>query len=391
MDRGEDMNNWFSGKLKVGVLGGGQLGKMLIQASSRWDVHVAVLDPTKDCPAAHIANEFVQGRFNNYDDVIAFGRDKDVLTIEIENVNTKALRELRDRGIEVHPSPEVIETIKDKGLQKEFYRDHGIDAPEFRRFSGREDVLNAVEIGDLSIPFVQKACREGYDGRGVAVISAEEDLGKLLDTDCIVEPKVDIEKELSVILSRNASGEVNVFPSVEMEFSPEANLVEMLISPARIGEELEEKAVALGKKVVEAFEIVGLIAVEMFLTSDGRILVNESAPRPHNSGHHTIEANVSSQYEQHLRSILGLPLGHCHAHSSAVMVNVLGAEGHTGQVHYVGTEKVLETAGAHLHLYGKKETKPFRKMGHLTICGDDLEALIKTGNSLKNVIRAEAK
>ncbi|MEQ9065059.1 MAG: 5-(carboxyamino)imidazole ribonucleotide synthase [Vicingaceae bacterium] len=384
------MEHWFSGTKKLGILGGGQLGKMLIQSASRWDVYCAVLDPNPECPAAALANEMVTGQFNDYNDVMNFGSDKDVVTIEIENVNTQALRDLRDKGVEIYPSPEVIETIKDKGLQKEFYRKHSIDAPSFEHFNGKDEIMHAVELGNLHLPFVQKACREGYDGRGVAIINSKEEYHKLLDTESIVEPKVDIDRELSVILSRNTGNEINVFPVVEMEFSDEANLVEMLVSPARISEELADKAVQLGRKVVESLNLVGLIAVELFLTKDGHIMVNESAPRPHNSGHHTIEANFSSQYEQHLRAILSLPLGDCHAHSPAVMINLLGSEGHSGNVIYRGSDKVFECKGAYLHLYGKKQTKPFRKMGHITICGEDLNELISNAQTLKKAVRIEA-
>ena len=384
------MENWISSGKKLGILGGGQLGKMLIQASSRWDIHVAVLDPTIDCPASHLANSFTHGHFNDYQAVLDFGKDLDVLTIEIENVNTEALRELRNEGKEVYPAPEIIETIKDKGLQKEFYRDHGIASSPFERFGNAADIKMAIESGELQVPFVQKACREGYDGRGVAVVRSTEDINKLLDAESIVEPLVNIDKEISVILSRNKQGEINAFPLVEMEFSQEANLVEMLIAPARVPEDIAKKATDLGMKVVRELDLIGLIAVEMFLTPEGEILVNESAPRPHNSGHHTIEANLSSQYEQHLRSILGMPLGDCHHHSSAVMINVLGAKGHHGQVTYRGTEAVWDTPGAYLHIYGKKQTKPFRKMGHITICSNELEDAIDKGRKLKNAIQVEA-
>ena len=383
------MEEVLSGKTRLGILGGGQLGKMFIQAASRLDIYCAILDPNPECPAAPLANKYVCGDFSNYDDVLKFGEFADVITIEIENVNTDALRVLRDQGKRIHPSPEVIETIKDKGIQKTFYQNNGIDSSDFSIYPNAQSIVDEVEKGSLQFPFVQKACREGYDGRGVAVIGSADDMGKLLDVESIVEPKVDIDKEVAVILSRNEKGEINVFPVVEMEFSEEANLVELLISPARIEKSLEEKAVSLGQKVVESLELIGLIAVELFITKSGEIIVNESAPRPHNSGHHTIEANVSSQYEQHLRAITGMPLGSCEAISPAVMINVLGSKGFSGDVVYRNSEEVHKTSGAHFHIYGKKQTKPYRKMGHITICGNDLESLIDKGKQLKNLIRVE--
>jgi 5-(carboxyamino)imidazole ribonucleotide synthase len=384
------MEEVLSGHTRLGILGGGQLGKMFIQVASELDIYCAILDPNPQCPAASLANKYMQGDFSNYDDVLKFGELADIITIEIENVNTEALRVLRDQGKRVHPSPEVIEVIKDKGLQKTFYQKNSIDSSDFKIYPNGKSILDELEKGKIQFPFVQKACREGYDGRGVAVIRNDAELKKLLDVESIIEPKVDIEKEVSVILSRNEKGEINVFPVVEMEFSEKANLVELLVSPARIEKNQEDKVISLGKKVVESLGLIGLIAVEMFITKSGDILVNESAPRPHNSGHHTIEANVSSQYEQHLRAITGMPLGSCQSTSSAVMINVLGSEGFSGDVVYRNAEEILKTPGAHFHIYGKKQTKPFRKMGHITICGNDVEALIEKGKQLKNLIRVEA-
>ena len=385
------MSHYISSDLKLGILGGGQLGKMLIQSASLWDINCHVLDPNPECSAATYANGYMEGAFNDYTSVMEFGKDKDVLTIEIENVNTEALRELRDMGKKVHPSPEVIETIKDKGKQKAFYRDHNLATSEFKLITGKPRILSDLEKGDISFPFVQKLCREGYDGRGVAVIRSTDDLEKLLDGESIIEPLVDIDKEISVMLSRNEKGEINVFDPVEMEFSDEANLVEMLIAPARIDDQIAKSAMELGKRVVEELKLVGVMAVEMFLTKEGEVLINESAPRPHNSGHQTIEANESSQYEQHVRAILGIPLGSTKRLHKAIMINVLGEKGFTGKVDYKGIGEVLSTEGARLHVYGKKETKPFRKMGHITIIGEDLKDLIEKGHHLKKVIRVEAK
>lgn len=385
------MSEFISGKKKLGILGGGQLGKMLIQAASRWDVTCAVLDPNENCSAAPYAHEFTKGAFNDYDSVLNFGRGVDVITIEIENVNTEALKKLRDEGKTIHPSPEVIETIKDKGKQKSFYKENNLNTSAFRIVESKEEILTEISFGKITLPFVQKLCREGYDGRGVAVIKDENDLGKLLDGESVIEDMVDIHKEIAVLLSRNEKDEVNAFPPVEMEFNAEANLVEMLIAPARIDNEVVEKAVDLGKKVISSLNLVGLLAVEMFIDSKGDILINESAPRPHNSGHHTIEGNVTSQYDQLLRAILNLPLSTTKEISKAVMINVLGDKGFSGDVDFKNLDKVFETEGAYLHLYGKKDTKPFRKMGHITICGSNHDDLINKANDIKKVLKVQAK
>ena len=381
----------ISSKFKLGILGGGQLGKMLIQRASAWDISCHVLDPTPNCPASVVANTHQIGSFNSYEDVMSFGSDKDVLTIEIENVNVDALKALRSQGKQIFPSPEAIETIKDKGLQKKFYRDQNIKTSAFELYQNAQSIREAINNSELKYPFVQKACREGYDGRGVVVIDGEKDLEKLLDTESLVEDKILIEKEISVIISRNQDGEVTVFDPAEMEFSEEANLVELLISPARLSNDQMSEAIQLGIKVIESLDLVGILAIEMFLTPKGEILVNEVAPRPHNSGHHTIEANISSQYEQHLRAILGMPLASCASIGAAVMVNILGSPGHSGDVVYKNADEVMKTKGAYLHVYGKKQTKPFRKMGHITIVGDDVNELIDIGKHLKNMLRVEAK
>jgi len=385
------MSIYISSEKKLGILGGGQLGKMLIQEASKMDITCCILDPNPECSSAPYAHEYTQGKFTDYNDVLNFGRTVDVITIEIENVNTEALKKLRDEGKIIHPSPEVIEIIKDKGKQKQFYQDNHLSTSNFEILDSKEEVLRRIDSGDIKLPFVQKLCREGYDGRGVAVIRDQNDLEKLLDAESIIEPLVDIAKELSVIVSRNERGEINVFPPVEMEFNPEANLVEMLLAPAIISDEDSTIAMNLGKRVIESLNLIGVLAVELFLTKEGEILINESAPRPHNSGHQTIEANESSQYDQHLRAILNMPLGSVRQRFPAIMINVLGSEGFTGKVDYKEIDEVLKMEGAHLHLYGKKETRPFRKMGHITICGENIEDIINKGNHLKKVFRVEAK
>ena len=382
----------FDTTKKIGILGGGQLGKMLCLAAANWDMKTYVLDQSADFPAGAVCTGFTAGDFNDYDQVLAFGKDKDVLTIEIEHVNTKALRDLAAAGVAVHPAPEALEIIQDKGAQKEFYRAQDIPTAAFQLFEDEKALLQAIQRGDLSLPFVQKARTAGYDGRGVAIIRTESDLEKkLLSGPCLAEELAPIQTEIAVIAARNAADEVVVFPAVEMDFHPEANLVEWLICPARIAPLTAAAAEALAERVIRAFDICGLLAVEMFYTRDGRLLVNEVAPRPHNSGHHTINAASSSQYEQHLRAICNLPLGATTQLRPAVMVNILGEPGFKGPVSYRGVEACLSLEGVHLHLYGKAMTAPFRKMGHVTVTGETLEAALEKAAKVKDWLKAETK
>ncbi|MEM1119508.1 MAG: 5-(carboxyamino)imidazole ribonucleotide synthase [Bacteroidota bacterium] len=360
---------------KLGILGGGQLGKMLCQAASCWELPIYALDTSIDFPAGPYAKGFQEGSFKNYADVLGFGRQMDVVTIEIEHVNTDALKQLQKEEKIVHPDPAALEIIKDKGKQKLFYREHNIPTSPFNLYNNKEAVLNAVKSGTLSLPFVQKTRTAGYDGKGVAVIQSESDLTeKLLDGACMIEDMVDMDKEIAVVVAQNERGEISAFDPVEMEFNPIANLVEFLICPSTITAEQAQTCTKLAKKVIKAFNICGLLAVELFLDKDGNILVNEVAPRPHNSGHHTIDAAVTSQYEQHLRGVLNLPLGSTQLKSPSVMVNLLGADGYTGKAVYEGLAECLAIEGVKIHLYGKEMTKPFRKMGHATIIADSIEA-----------------
>lgn len=363
---------------------------MLCQAALPWNMEVHVLDPAADCPAARVCSRFVQGHFNNYDDVLAFGRDVDLITIEIEHVNTEALRALEAMGKVVHPAPRVIDIIKDKGLQKQFYAERDIPTAPFELFDDEKALLEAVERGRWVLPFVQKTRTAGYDGKGVAILRTSQDLEqKILPGPCVVEHLVEVRSEIAVIAARNAADEVRIFPAVEMDFHPEANLVERLVCPARISNLDAARAEALAETVIRAFDVCGLLAVEMFLTTEGDILVNEVAPRPHNSGHHTIEASATSQFQQHWRAICNWPLGPVALRQPAVMLNLLGEEGHRGPVRYEGLEQCLALEGVHVHLYGKSVTAPFRKMGHLTITGATLEQAIeqsaKAGALLKSI------
>lgn len=359
---------------KLGILGGGQLGKMLCQAASCWELPIYALDTSIEFPAGPYAKGFQEGSFKNYDDVLGFGRQMDILTIEIEHVNTDALRQLQAEGKVVHPDPAALDIIKDKGLQKEFYKKHAIPTSPFQLFTDKNAVLNAIKSGDLTIPFVQKSRTAGYDGKGVAVIKTDADLSeKLLDGPCIIEDLVEMEKEIAVVVAQNEQGEIRTFDPVEMEFNPVANLVEFLICPSNITKAQAQTCTNLAQKVIKAFNICGLLAVELFLDKKGNILVNEVAPRPHNSGHHTIDSAVTSQYEQHLRGVLNLPLGSTKMTSPSVMVNLLGAAGYTGKAYYEGLAACLAIEGVKIHIYGKEITKPFRKMGHATIIADTVE------------------
>ncbi len=370
-------------EVKIGVLGGGQLGRMMIQSGIDLNLNIAILDPDPNAPCSSLTPEFKVGKLVDFDTVYEFGRDKDLITIEIENVNTEALKKLASEGKDVYPQPEIIELIQDKRKQKTFYKANRIPTADFILTESAEEVALHKDF----LPAVHKLGREGYDGRGVQVINSESDLDKAFDKPGLLESKIDFEKELSVIVARNESGEVNTFPVVELSFHPTANLVEFLFSPAEITEGIKEKAQKVAIDVIEKLNLIGLLAVEMFLTKEGEILVNEIAPRTHNSGHQTIEGNVTSQFEQHLRAILDLPLGNTDLLIPSAMVNLLGEDGYTGDAKYVGMNDVLAMEGVHVHLYGKKITKPFRKMGHVTVTNQDMAQLKMNAMKVKETLK----
>ncbi len=376
---------------RIGILGGGQLGKMLAQAGSRWSLNMSFLEKSAAFPVSEATGRLVQGDFTSYQDVLDFGKSKDIITIEIENVNTEALHQLEQAGKLVYPQPQIIETIKDKGLQKLFYVDKNLPTPPFRICQDAQEIRELVATQKRTIPFVQKARTEGYDGRGVHIVRDTNDLNALLDVPSVIEDLVEIDKELSIIVARNRSGAMATYALVEMTFHPTANLVEELISPARVSAGVVKQASQLAKQVVQSFDLVGLLAIELFLTQDGSLLINEVAPRPHNSGHQTIEGNITSQYEQLLRAILNLPLGSTELLSPSVMVNVLGSPGYRGHAIYEGLEQVLAVENVHAHLYGKKETKPFRKMGHLTILGSDVTSALEKAKSVRRLLKVVAR
>jgi len=373
----------FYGDLRLGILGGGQLGRMLIQQAINYNVTVKVLDPDREAPCRKLCDEFIIGSLGDYETVYNFGKKVDMLTIEIEKVNVDALDQLEEEGVLVYPQPRIIRLVQDKGLQKQFFKESGIPTADFRIISSPEQLKNSV----FPYPYIQKLRRDGYDGKGVYKVMDESYLDKAFTAPSLIERMVDFEKEIAVIVARNPDGDTKAFPMVEMEFNPQANLVEFLISPSTFPATVQQEAERIAIKVADDLNIVGLLAVEMFLDKQGNILVNELAPRPHNSGHHTIEGNVVSQFEQHLRAIFNQPLGDTSCLNNAIMINVLGEAGYEGPAVYQGIEEVLKCAGVYIHLYGKALTKPFRKMGHVTIVDTDREKAIEKARFVQKTLK----
>ncbi|MGN2374411.1 5-(carboxyamino)imidazole ribonucleotide synthase [Sphingobacterium spiritivorum] len=376
----------FYGELQLGILGGGQLGRMVIQEAINYNVNIHVLDPDKNAPCRKLCNRFEVGSLSDFHTVYNFGKDLDMLTIEIEKVNVDALEKLEEEGVQVFPQSRVIRLIQDKGLQKQFFKQNDIPTAPFQLISTKENLLNA----NINIPYIQKLRKDGYDGKGVKKIASQEDLEHAFEEPSMIEEWIDFEKEIAVIVARNDKGDISAFPLVEMEFNPQANLVEFLISPSTLSFEIQQQAEEITKKIANDLQIVGLLAVEMFLTKQGEILVNELAPRPHNSGHQTIEGNYTSQFAQHLRAIFNLPLGNTSTRSNAVMINLLGEEGYEGLAKYEGIEEILDMEGVYLHLYGKKYTKPFRKMGHVCIVNDNRELAISNARKVQEILKVKA-
>ncbi len=379
------MANTFYQNYTVGILGGGQLGRMLIQSGIDFNISFNVLDPDAQAPCSQLA-PFTQGKLTDYQTVLDFGNACDLITIEIENVNTQALADLVKAGKKVFPQPHIIELIQDKRKQKNFFVSHQIPTAEFIPVND----LKEVEANKDFLPAANKLGKEGYDGRGVQMLRSSNDLAKAFDAPGLLEKLIDFEKEIAVIVSRNERGELSSYPPVEMIFHPEANLVEYLFSPAQLKQTIAAEADRIAREVIEKLGMVGLLAVEMFVTKDQTVLVNEIAPRPHNSGHQTIEGNVTSQYEQHLRAILNLSPGETTLTSPSAMINLLGEDGFTGLAQYEGLEEVMKIPGVHVHLYGKKVTKPFRKMGHVTVVDADLDNLKKKANFVKHTLKVKA-
>lgn len=385
------MAHFFSSDFTLGILGGGQLGKMLLYETRKYDVKTKVLDPSAEAPSKIACDEFVQGDLLDFDTVYNFGKNLEVLTFEIEAVNVEALAKLEQEGVKVYPSSKTLQQIKNKGKQKLFYSEQNIPTADFTYFETKQDLQAAVATNKITLPFVWKCTEGGYDGKGVSIIKEKEAINDLPDLECIAEQLIDFKNELAVIVVRSPSGEVKTYPVVEMEFHPEANQVEYVICPARISNEVAQKARAIATTVSEKFEHVGLLAVEMFQTQTDEILVNEVAPRTHNSGHFSIEASFTNQFEQHLRSVLNLPLGSTESKVAGVMVNLVGAEGYQGDVNYKNIEKIMALPGVTPHIYGKRETRPFRKMGHVTIVNKDINEARRIAAQVKEAIIVESK
>ncbi len=386
-----DRKPYFSSPFKLGILGGGQLGKMLLSETRRYDIQTKVIDPSPLAPGKFATNEFTVGDFTDEQTVLNFGKDCDVLTIEIENVNTKALKKLVKDGVRVFPKPETLELIKDKRFQKEFYKNNNIPTSPFFTFETKAELIDKLQERGKTPPFVWKAGTGGYDGKGVEIVKTEEQIKGLPDQPGLIEDLIPFEKELAVVVARNENGDTNSFPLVEMDFHPIANLVEYVFSPSLAPETLKKEARTIAENLVKAIDHVGILAVEMFLTKEGDILINEIAPRVHNSGHLTIEGNITSQFEQHLRAILNLPLGSTDILKPSVMINLNGEENYEGPVYYEGIQEIMSIPGVYIHLYGKSETRPFRKMGHVTVISDTLDEAREIAKKVKSTIKVISK
>lgn len=356
---------------------------MLLAETQKFDIFTSVLDSSQEAPCALIAHHFKKGDLMNFDAIYQFGKSVDLLTIEIEHINIEALYQLEKEGLTIYPQPKVLEIIQHKGKQKDFYKENQIPTASFKRYNSLNELLNETQI----FPFIWKKAQFGYDGMGVKVIKSKNELNQLPDVECIIEEMIPFKMELAVIVARNQKNEVKTYPVVEMEFHPEANQVEYVICPARISDEITHKAQKIALQVSDAFQHIGLLAVEMFLTNDDQIIVNEVAPRPHNSGHYSIEASYTNQFEQHLRAILNLPLGKTDSKLAGIMVNLVGCEGFYGDVIYQNMDEILKMDGVTPHIYGKKQTRPFRKMGHVTIVNSSVTEARKIAEVVKKSIK----
>jgi 5-(carboxyamino)imidazole ribonucleotide synthase len=381
------MEKLVTSEIKLGIIAGGQLGKMLVLAASNWNVNTYVMDKDEHCPASSSCTFFFKGDPLNFADVYEFGHLVDVLTLELENINIDALKRLKSEGKRVYPDPEKLEIIQDKGLQKQFYEKINVPSPSFNLFKDKQEIINSTNRGKLAFPFVQKLRKGGYDGRGVAIIRSKDDLGILLDGASEVEAHIDIDKEISAIVARNERGEVKCHPTVEMEFNPKANLVEKLICPAMLPLEIEQEAEDTAIRIITELNLYGILAVELFVDKNKKVWVNEIAPRTHNSGHHTIESAITSQFEQQLRAIFNLPLGSTRLKLPAVMINLLGEPGFEGKVKYEGLTECMAIEGVKIHLYGKKMTKPFRKMGHVTVLAPTIDEAKRKADFVKQKMK----
>ena len=383
--------NYFSSDFKLGILGGGQLGKMLLQVTSRLSIKTNILDPSKDSPCKNLCNEFEIGNLMDFGSVYQFGKKCDLVTFEIEHVNIEALEKLESEGTKVYPSSKTLKIIQNKNLQKQFFIDNNIPTSDFWYFKSPKDFKNSFHKNQISFPCVWKKTKFGYDGYGVEIIKSIKQIDNLPNEEFIIEEFIPFEKELATTIVRNNSGDIQIFPLVQMDFNKESNQVEYVVCPAQVNREIKDLANALAMKVSKSFKHVGLLAIEMFLTKDNKILINEVAPRPHNSAHYSIEACENSQFQQHINSILDLKLGSCKSNNNAIMVNLVGEKGYSGPVFYQGIEKAMEQSNVSVHIYGKSNTKPNRKMGHVTVTDENLKNGLKKAKSIKNLIKVKTK
>jgi len=379
--------DYFSSDFKLGIIGGGQLGKMLLQVTSKLNIKTNILDSSPDSPCKNLCNEFSLGKLMDYDTIYKFGKKCNVITYEIEHINVEALLKLESEGVVVNPSPSILKIIQNKNTQKKFFLKNNVPTANFWHFSSKNEFKLFLSNDEISFPCVWKKTKFGYDGFGVKILKSIDDISELPDSEFIIEEYIPFQKELATTIARNDSGQVEVFPIVEMSFNDESNQVEYVICPAQISSENMIQAKKTALSVSKSFGHTGILAVEMFLTKDNKVLVNEVAPRPHNSAHYSIEACMSSQFDQHIRSILNLPLGCSKSNINAIMVNLVGEKNFSGLVNYKGLEESMKFDNVSVHIYGKSETKPNRKMGHATILDTDLSRGIKIAKSVKKSIR----
>jgi len=370
---------------KIGILGGGQLGRMLLQAAANYPVETFIMESDSDCPAAHLCHHFTKGDIKDFDAVYNFGKGLDSITIEIENVNVEALEKLESEGVKVYPKPSVLRIIKNKIFQKQYYHQHNIPTADFVLTNSLAEMEGHIGF----LPAVHKLCEGGYDGRGVQILKNKEDLGKAFNAPSVLEKMISIDKEIAQMVAVNEKGETALYPPVEMLFDPNLNLLDYQLCPAEISIQTLYKVEAIASTVVRNFKSPGVFAVEMFVDKKGDVYVNETAPRVHNSGHHTIEAHYSSQFDMLWRIMLNYPLGNTDAILPSIMVNIIGAENCNGEVKYEGLEDVMKIDNAFVHIYGKKQTKPGRKMGHVTILSKEKQDLLHRSNKVKHILKAK--
>lgn len=373
--------NFNYSNLKLGIIGGGQLGKIMSQKAKKMGFHVTILDPTFNCPAAQVSDKHIVGGFHDQAKLEQLVQETHVTTFETEHVDTSILKELFDHGHTIHPSPYVMELIQNKYEQKKLLDEKGIPVPKYKNVKSEED------LASFGFPVIQKAKKEGYDGKGVLMLKSLKAVENCIKSESFIEELVDIDKELAIIVGRNIEGETKCYPVVEMLFDDRTNICDIVMGPAKISKEIEKRVIEISTKAVQVLDGVGIFAVELFLTPGGKLLVNEIAPRPHNSGHYTVEACATSQFEQIIRAVTNLPLGSTKLISPAVMVNLLGEEGYEGEPVIEGIHDALEIPELSFHFYAKSFTKPYRKMGHITVLDDDIDKALKKAMKAKEILK----